>query len=82
MLVVSLQLGCLASLSPGFSHLQNKDENASLTGFGQECHSIFFLLEYGKHIMYLIILSRLMRVILRQGEPLKNLSREFLGTYI
>ena len=33
-LVILQGLGCLASPSPGFSYLQNKDENAYLIGFG------------------------------------------------
>lgn len=44
-----------------FFNLLNKDENAYLTGCGQECYWMFYLLEYGRHIMHLVFLPRLIR---------------------
>lgn len=77
-LFISSGLDGLATLSLFllffFFNLLNKDENAYLTGFGQECYWMFYLLEYGRHIMHLVFLPKA-----HQVRPLQNVAGRSSG---
>lgn len=68
-LVISQGLGCLSSLSPGFSHKQNKGECLSYRTWGRMLSDILSARMW--HIMHLVFLPRLLKGMW-QGEPIKE----------